>query len=457
MRSRQDLVEQFSSFLPFEGDRPQPWVSEPRLRRNMERACQGQPEATGANLWALYWHKQWHEHWPRQGPPQEQKPGQKPGRTPGQHQGLKESSSPTRTVPPALATIAQQHLAAYAQESCYWAAYKTHQQFRHTNQPGLALGLADLFQMAIAQIDKILRGFNPQAGTDFITYAGMTFKSLIRETLRQQRITDICSDWSLLRKLSRKRLATALAAKGLDPDTCNRYLLAWECFKLCYVPQQASATRALTKPDAATWEAIANQYNRDRLSQLDLQAPSIRPDQLEPWLLTCAAAARAYLYPAQVSANTSLGEPEDGNEYLDRFSSDDHPPLEALIQLEEQRDRTQQRQALLTEIQQILGHLDTETQQLLTFYYRDNLTQQDMAQRLGVKQYTVSRRLTKIRTQLLEVLAQWASATLSPGQHPESPDSLHTGLNPDLLKTLQTEMDAWLVSHYGNQPPKPNP
>ena len=86
-------------------------------------------------------------------------------------------------------------------------------------------GVADCFQIAIAQLDKILKGFNAEQGFDLKNYAIAAFSSLIRDQLRQRKEVDICTDWSLLRKVSQKRLVAALQAQGLTQAEIERYLL----------------------------------------------------------------------------------------------------------------------------------------------------------------------------------------------------------------------------------------
>jgi hypothetical protein len=101
--------------------------------------------------------------------------------------------------------------------------------------------------VAIARIDKVLKGFDRERGFNLKSYASITFANLIRELLRQQKEIDICSDWSLLRKLSQKRMMEALVDAGLDPETIESYVLAWNCLKTIYVPDRPSSTRKLAK------------------------------------------------------------------------------------------------------------------------------------------------------------------------------------------------------------------
>ncbi len=397
MHSRQGLVEQFSTFLQLEAERFSHWATDPRLRRSMQRNLDQLPQSDPAeNFWALYWHKNWQ----------------------------------TQTGLPQ--TLAQNHLAAYVQESCYWVAQKTSTSFTSTRY-----SLADCFQMAIAGLDRVLKGFDSQQGFNFKNYASATFNSLIRERLRQRQEVDICTDWALLRKLSQRRLTESLQAAGLSDEAIASSVLAWTGFKTFYVPTQASGTRKLPKPEAATWEAIAQFYNQER-HQLTTPGTAATPETLEKWLLTCAKSARAYLYPNQISINTAKGG-DSGGEFLD-----DLPEMAATSGLDEMLrvEAEQTRQAQQAELNQVLmgaiARLDSQSQTLLELYYRQELTQQQMAAQMEMKQYTISRRLSKAREQLLLALAKWGQETL------------HIPPTPDVLKYTSMALEEWLQLHFGH-------
>jgi RNA polymerase sigma factor (sigma-70 family) len=355
-----------------------------------QRLSQG---VTTENYWALYWHRVW-------------------------------QASDTG--------LARSHLIAYLQEPCYWVAQKTAANFVSTQY-----SLADCFQMAIAQSDKLLKNFDSQQGFNFKTYASATLNSLIRETLRQRQEVDICTDWGLLRKVSQKRLTEALQQAGLAASVITHHLLAWNCFKLVYVPKQASATRRLSKPAPETWVAIARLYHQENLSE------SATPEQMEKFLSTCAKAARAYLYPNVVSINMPKPGQETG-EFADDLvdSQQQDSLLSELIAEEESQVRQQQRQQLETVLRGAIARLDEPSQALIRFYYGDKLTQQEMAERLDMKQYTVSRRLTKARESLLTALAKWSQETL------------HILPSTDLIKHTNAALEEWLETCF-NSPSTP--
>ncbi|MGI8934674.1 MAG: sigma-70 family RNA polymerase sigma factor [Phormidesmis sp.] len=391
MRSRQDLIEIFSSFVQFDADRFRKWGVDPRLKRNMQQCCGQSAASSPPRFWVLYWHKRWQA----------------------------DSQS-----------IAQAHLLAYLQEACYWVAYKAGTGFTSTQY-----GVADCFQMAIAHLDKILKGFNAEQGFDLKNYAIAAFGSLIRDQLRQRKEVDICTDWSLLRKVSQKRLVAALQAQGLTPAEIERYLLVWRSYQLIYTPEQASGTRRLSAPSEAIWTAIAQHAHAERAS-LTTPGTPISAQQVEIWMVTAAKAVRHYLYPGAVSINATIAG-QDAGEYLDSLTdANQTSPLKEVIAEEEQTQRTAQQTQLNTVLTEAIAQLDAQSQKLLTLYYREGATQQAIAAQLSLKQYAISRALSRIKKTLMMTLAKWGQATL------------HITPSPDVLKHTSAALEEWLVTHY---------
>ena len=393
MRPRQGLIKQFSTFLQFDADHFQTWVIDPKLRRSMQSCVeQSSQTETSETFWVFHWYRLW-------------------------------QADPS--------SLARDHLAAYVQEVCFWNAQKTTGSFTMTQYD-----LADCFQMAIAQFDRVLKGFNPEQGCSFKNYASAAFGSLIRESLRQQQEISICTDWALLRKSSQKRLVEALQKMGLVLDTIDRYVLAWKCFTTLYTPQQATKTRKLPQPDLKSWAAIAQLYNTQRQSQLVSYSSAVNPEVLEKWLGICAHAVRSYLYPTIVSIDASKPGQESGD-FLDPLSDLAHTSLLAqMIVEEEAQTRKAQEAQLNSALIEALDQLDFQSQEILRLYYREKLTQKKIADRLDLKQCTVSRRLTKAREALLRTLAAWSQATL------------HISLSSDVLKYTSITLGEWLEICY---------
>ncbi|NJK57160.1 MAG: sigma-70 family RNA polymerase sigma factor [Pleurocapsa sp. SU_5_0] len=390
MLPRQDTVEIFSTFIQFDYDRFAGWATDTRLRRSMRQSLSTIATVNSANFWALYWHQIW----------QQQPTG-----------------------------LAREHLTAYLQEVCFWSATKTISGFNSSQY-----SVPDCFQVAIARIDKVLKGFDRERGFNLKSYASITFANLIRELLRQQKEIDICSDWSLLRKLSQKRMIEALANAGLDRETTEQYVLAWNCLQTIYVPERASPTRQLPKPQPETWLAIANLYNQERHLQLP-STEAVTCERLEKWLLICVKAVRSYLFPNVASINQSKTGYDTG-EIVDSLVGVDQSPLVNMIAQEEIEQRTQQHTDINQFLTAIIKQLKPEEQKLLEFYYALGLKQAEIAQELNTKQYSVSRKLSRVRKELLLALAEWSQSTM------------HISLTSNILDNISSLLEEWLASYY---------
>lgn len=388
MHPRNNLVEIFSTFLQFDSDRFRGWVTDAKLRQSMRDRIKQTPQATSDNVWALYWYRVWHSQ---------------------------------------SAQIAKEHLLAYLQEYCYWASAKAANTFDN-----IQYNVSDCFQIGIAKFDKVLNGFNPNSGFLLKNYASATFGSIIRDTLRQHHEVDICSIWGLLRKTSQKRLIESLQEFGLPEDRIAAYVIAWNCFKTFYVPTQANCTRQLPRPDEKTWEAISQAYTEQTNSAIDSQT-------LETWLLNCASSIRKYLYPTLTSINAPV-DGEDSFEWVDNLATNKQDSLlNEIIAREEEQIKKFQQSEINAVLVTAITKQDRQVQQILQFYYAFGWTQQQIAQQLGIKQYTVSRRLSKTKEILLRSYAKW------------SQEKLHISLTSDILKTTSTVMEEWLQNYYSNQ------
>lgn len=396
MQRRQNTVEIFSTFIKFEVDRFSGWLTEPKLRRSIKTCLQELPEQKSKNFWALYWHKIWQTQ-------------------------------------PSSNYLATAHIAAYLQEPCYWAVRK------FTLNVSSHSSLADYFQIAISHLPKILKNFNPQYSSYLKNYAELAFERVIKDLLKVRKEVHICSDWSLLHKLSRRRLIKSLQNMGFDRQTIESYLLAWECYRELY-SSSGQPTRQLNKPEESILQAIAQLYNSERSSRLSETTPPVNLQTLEKWLLSCAKAARHLLYPQVVSADIPLTE--DSNASLLDMMSDNRSPslLAKAIEQEETASLNNYRTQLNQILNSAIANLKPEARELLEIYYGKQLTQTEIAKQLDIKQYQVSRNLSSIKKSLLMTLIKWSQQTL------------HISPESDVVVAVQSSLDEWLRYHYHQNP-----
>lgn len=399
MRSRQSILEIFSTFLCFEDDLATRWIVDGRLRRSIQTCLESSCEAeVSPRFWALYWHQIWQVEIDLDRP------------------------SPR-------GTIAASHLTAYLQEVCYWSAQKLAADLAKKQL------ISDFFQIAIIKIDRVIQGFKADRGTELKSYASLAFTNAIKDTLRQRQEVEICTDWALLHKVSHKRSIEALQQLGLNPDQISVYILAWECFKTIYAPTSGQGLRKLDKPDLATLTEIADLFNHERasLGQANCDGATILQ-----WLTTIGAAVRSFLYPTIVSASQPKSA-SDNSEFLDDFEfTFQDSLLTQTIDREDEIDRADQRSQLQKILLRALVKFNVESQRLLQMYYGQGLTQKEIASQLETKQYTVSRRLTNVREALLTALCTWSQTTL------------HKTLDPDVMSDMSVTIEEWLKVHYSH-------
>ncbi len=106
------------------------------------------------------------------------------------------------------------------------------------------------------------------------------------------------------------------------------------------------------------------------------------------------------------------------------------------------RENLQERQNQKAQIHDILlaalGKLAPELQEILQMYYKDELTQKEIAQRIDKKQVWVSRNLSKTREMLLKELIIWVK------ESEKSQEVVNITSNPDQLKDGSVALDEWL-------------
>jgi RNA polymerase sigma factor (sigma-70 family) len=316
--------------------------------------------------------------------------------------------------------LARNHLSAYLQEPCYWVAQDMTRRHQ-TSQ----FSLADYFQIANGEIHRVLKSFQLDRSNNLKTYAKLVLTSSIRDLLRQCQAADICSNWALLRKISKKRVGEVLHDRGLVEPTLSQYRLAWFCFKTIYVPADTKGQQ-LPPPSQRVWEEIAGFYVRQASGGVALSAAEI-----ETCLMQLAQWTRSYLYPPIDSLNRP--KPEAGEILDDLVDPIDESLLDRSIAIAENEQREIHRSQLQATLDRALNDLKPELHEIFQLCYRDGLSQQELADRFTVSQPTISRRIKQAEAQLLAALVQWTESQLN-----KFPD-------PNELKIISAYLKEWSI------------
>lgn len=392
MRRRQEITDMFSTFVQLEGGRFSKWLTDIKLYRNIQNHLERSSETLKSeNFWALYWHKHWFS---------------------GSN------------------NLARMHLLAYLQEPCYWTASKAVAKFTLSQYT-----LADYFQMAIAEVEIILKDFNPEKCSSLKAYAIMAIPSRLRDILRQRREADICTNWALLRKVSKKLLSEALSTAGLSQSAIAQHRLAWTCFKELYVQNQPGSTSQLPEPNRQLWEAITNLYNHERFNQLTQPTEQRNAQTIEQWLTQTAIYVRAYLFPPVKSLN-AFKQDDHTTVTFDLPDPSSDSPMADMIAAEDVQNRQNQISQISAVLLKALQSMDVQSQEVLKLYYQQGLTQQQIIQQLQMSQPTVSRRLVKGREFLLGALIQWSQ-------------DLNISVNSNQIKDMSLALEELLRNQYG--------
>lgn len=314
---RKDLVDIFSTFLRFENDRAAGWLSDRHLKRNCEPVLQ-QPDAPNSED---FWVNQWHAIW------QEQRVS---------------ATTPSPKAASPQQRMALGHLSAYVQETCFWSVRRVIRKIDSTQ-----FQVVDGFQIAISQLPKLLKAFDPNLAGSFNAYANTAFANLVRSQLRQRREIDLCSEWRLLLKLSRKQVRETLAHAGFAAPEAASYERLWQALLENYRPGQRQSQKQSVAPDETQLQQIAATFEQF------CQAAEILPETLDQQQITqrlqlLAQKARAYLYPSTRSLNMTYGDGE--SDLLSNLPDVAAETPMANLMIQEEREQQQRRQQQLNQV-----------------------------------------------------------------------------------------------------------
>ncbi|MEM9155311.1 MAG: hypothetical protein AAGB13_09770, partial [Cyanobacteria bacterium P01_F01_bin.33] len=376
------------------------WMTNLKLKYHFDKH-ERQLSESSEQFWVVYWHSQWRSQ-PR--------------------------------------SLAREHLVAYLQEPCFWAAY----DFRITLE-STPYSVIDFFQICFALeinssnpekritlIDKILDKYLPETSKSLGSYAQISFKhALGKEIYRLTRIRQ-CSNWSLLchKDVGDEVLRNALTREGFPEIAREQMRLMCECFRLFFDGKS---------PTARVWKQIAAAYNRTKSNYGTW--PTLTAVDLEERLELCGRAIRSF-YALSVK---SLDAPVGGSECDSRTLEDSLvDPFEALSNIERLANRELWKEAEAILIQ-AFRELPRDKQMLLALKYgmSPKLDNYAIADRIGFegsrtrKGNKVSQSIKSTKRKLARALAPWVENTL----HAFATSPL------DTMEGITKAIDLWLEEY----------
>jgi RNA polymerase sigma factor (sigma-70 family) len=393
---RPTLIDQFSSFILWNENRFSTWRTDPRLQRNMSKYLAQQPTLT-PNQWAIFWQQKWLD-----------------------------STNKELTL---QSQLCREHLYAYLQEPCHQAAFDLWNTYRNYSKE---YTLPDYFHFGVLRFDKLLTEFNPQLNSNFSRYATHFLKWRITDTLRKHHKTWGHTSWGLLLHRSKTCVKKALIQYGISGELLENYMLAWECYVEIYKATKTKRDGSIQAPNADNWRKITVAYNSVSSTQTTV-------DEIRKWILTCGKAISIYISLPPTLNSTNF---EGGNNELESLLN-----KKQLEQLEsdyiEIVDFQKIDQKIEIWLENELKHLDIakarlnpNAKEMLELYYRQEIKQTDVAQKLGINQATVARNLHKLKELLIAKFLEWA------------PENLNIPVTQNNIEIISRALEAWIQNYY---------
>ncbi|MEG3440296.1 hypothetical protein V0288_24425 [Pannus brasiliensis CCIBt3594] len=397
MKRRGDPIEQFSTFLNWEGNEAR-WLTDNRLRRDLQNYLAREPSLTNPEYWGLFFWRTWLAS--------------------GKEEGLP-----------------RKHLHAYLQEPCYWSAREIYRTYRDRFENEIG----DYFTIGVLQFDKILSEFNPTLNTKLSTFAGQRIKWRVIDRLRESDRTFGHTLWSLLLKSSESRFKEALI-RHLGTSALEEYLLPWDYYKEIYAGDRIiRLNRQIQKPDATIWQEITERYNRENRANLKSQ-------EIEKRLTVAGQALQAYLSPIKPRSIERSTEEEQPTGY-DSIADPSENPLDEIEIAEESLAIETSWKNILDWLASELENIEPARRSEFEMYYGQKLSLQKIAASVTppVNYTSVLRRMRTVRKKLAKHFIGWART------------NLHTSLQSNDIETISEALEIWLEHYYRPTVPPATP
>lgn len=304
--------------------------------------------------------------------------------------------------------LALQHLAAYLQNSCYWAV-KQICELQIKNDWYDYFDIAKAFVYQSEKLESAIRKYNPDRGANLNTF----FQQILISQIRSEAKVNKCSPWRLLCIASPDKLREALQAAGYKEPEISVYLFIRKYFKQVYQlnhihnPTRTKGER-WTEPVLKDFQEIVNLYNAEK--QLPSAPHEVRSfsgvvtsEQVKDWMNICIRVLQAHPKITEVSweaiQDSSLNVTR---EQLAKLNLPAQPQLsevekEPSISLQKDAELRQELIKINTRIEQLIQQkkLPENRQYFCLLYYGFDFTQQQIAYLSGIHQTNIMRFINK--------------------------------------------------------------
>jgi hypothetical protein len=321
--------------------------------------------------------------------------------------------------------IEQYHLTSYLQEVCYWTSKGVYNRLGSIIN---SLTWEECFLVGnevTIKPQKLLACYSKNGGSKITTYAQRRLNTIIADNIYQNRGWKLCSDWGLLKRMSKiKRKQTLTQIAGLTGNKLTEYLLVWQCFVDNYTSGTPQKSRSLLAPNSAQLKLMTEQYNL--LAEKLLNFKSILTvDDFKERLEFCSEKARQFTNPSTISYPV-----------IPKGVAENNP-----MTYVESQEKAQEYEKISQILTQAFEEMSLEYQAIFYLWLGLDLTQQEIVTILQVaypdfikEQYQLSRQITKARKCLLDAIFDYK---LGKNVKP----------NQSQVKELKQPLEQWLTEY----------
>jgi RNA polymerase sigma factor (sigma-70 family) len=330
-------------------------------------------------------------------------------------------------------SLAKKCLLAYCDEVCFKSAIATWKRFQLTNSSWV-----NYFQIArvyIRQNDRFLKWFAKWDQT-YLPYSYLItiISDIIMEIIRQGKEIERLSDWSLLRRTSKKALRQALINMGLRENGVKELVKLVLAFREVYTVTVTNHCQQLPPPTKSQWQDLASYCAECYQVNYEIA-------WMQSGLALCVQAIRK-----DKQLNTiSLDAHEQGFNHVSLEAENNHQFNEKWLNSVQvsvfNRDENEEYCTYFSEIQSLvemtISQLKPDAQKMLLLEYGLKLKQEAIAVEFEIDQSGISKKLKAYRKKILRELINWSQEQ-------------GAILNDDKVQQLSDVLKFFLPYYYQN-------